>query len=273
MAIKETIMAGGIIFGRMMQRSPVGHKGKRAGRANPTIEEVQRNNDRYAERDLAIKLCHNYIPGDIHLTSTYGGIEPSAEVAKRHVTNFLPRLKRLYEKAGITFKYILVTEYLNKRIHHHLIIPKGLSREEIEAAWGQGSIFMSPLYKDKDYRELAHYLIKETSKTFRDPEATFRKRYTCSRNIETPPVYRELIHDHEVEGEPEPIRGYYIDKDSVYRGENPFTERLYVEYIMLPIDIYHTRVRFNNKEKRKYKRENYDNWLRKNGERQIVIDI
>ena len=49
------------------------------------------------------------------------------------------RLKRLYKANGKELKYIYVTEVSSKgRVHHHLLINRGVDRDAIEKAWGNG---------------------------------------------------------------------------------------------------------------------------------------
>ena len=86
-----------------------------------TKEEIRAANVRQAARRLARKINANFKPGDYHITLTYR--EPvSNEEAEKRIQNFLDRMRDRFKRRGFSFKYILVTEYKNKRIHHHIII-------------------------------------------------------------------------------------------------------------------------------------------------------
>jgi hypothetical protein len=67
-----------------------------------------------------------------------------------------------------------------KRVHHHIVISCGLSRDELEAIWGKGRARTDRLQADRyGYTALARYLMKE-------PEGA--KRYFCSRNLKEPVI-------------------------------------------------------------------------------------
>lgn len=271
-AVKETIIAGKLIFERLISRKAVRAGEKRKAKSEPTIESVERVNRRNAERTLQIKLHHNFKPGDFFVALTYGGEAPTLEEADKAFKKFRDKLRRQCKRDGVEFKWIAVTEWNNKRVHHHIVLNKVLTEEELRDLWPYGQAHIRVLSKSGDWRKLGEYLIKETDKTFRDPDAPGRLRYSCSRNLTMPMVYREEIAVSEVFEEPEPVKGYYIDKSSFYRGENPFTGRPYSEYVMIPIDDGRTRKRFNRK-RVKYREERYDKWIREHAERQLEIEL
>ena len=86
-----------------------------------TREEMQEANMRQAARKLARKINANFKPGDWNITLTYR-TEPTTEMAQETISKFLDRMRDRYKRRGFQFKYILVTEYESKRIHHHIII-------------------------------------------------------------------------------------------------------------------------------------------------------
>ena len=84
-----------------------------------------------------------------------------------------------YKKHGLELKYIQATEYLNKAIHHHIIINnvndgKETSLQYVNRIWGsitKGHPKYVPLYDEGEYRKLADYFVKETDKTFRNEDS------------------------------------------------------------------------------------------------------
>ena len=95
-----------------------------------------------------------------------------------------------YRKQGLEFKWVAVTEYENKAIHHHLVV-NGIDSRILTRLWSYGRMHIASLDDTGDYIQLAEYLVKETSKTFRNPNATQKKRWRCSRNLKRPESKKE----------------------------------------------------------------------------------
>lgn len=198
--------------------------GIRGGTRKKTSEEIALANMRQAVRKLARKINANFRPGDWHVTLTYRKeARPSPEDAKKIIRQFISRMRGRYRRAGFQFRYILVTEYENRAVHHHLIINQVNDGEKTSADWvrdcwkGNGNPKFVGLYDTGEYQGLAEYLIKETDKTFRkSPE---KQRYTCSRNLVEPNPERITRTVKKMwELDPKPRKGYYIAPDSIYNG-------------------------------------------------------
>ncbi|WP_206460410.1 rolling circle replication-associated protein [Anaerovorax sp. IOR16] len=266
-------VAGNTIFvkvsGKRAKRAP---GETRSERKNPTTEEVEKLNEKYAAQKLGIIINHNFKNGDLHIVLTYAGKEPSKEDAKKHLEKFKRDLAKLYKKYGIILKWVTATEYENKRIHHHMVCTGGVEIFEIAKLWKYG--FIRPTYLDDtgDYRKLANYLIKETSKTFRKTDAVSKRRYNCSRSIERPITNKEEVSGRMLWNDPSPLKGYYIDQDSIYRGEQIFTGRPYLEYVMVSMEE-EPRIKKWGRGKKIKQGICFDGWLRKNREKQIEIPI
>jgi hypothetical protein len=233
-ARKDTVVANRAIYVKICDRRRPAPKGKRTAKGNPTPTEVARHNEHVAIRGLSIKLDANFLPGDYHLVLTYAGAPPTPEEAKRHIENFSRRIARKYKKMGVLCKWICTTEYMHGRIHHHFILTAGVPLGEIAAVWGYGRIRNSFLYGESFWK-LARYIIKETRKTFSEPEAAFKRRYSCSRSVCTPEVRTEYVIMPDLEDDPKPLRGYSVDPDTIYRGMNPLTGRRDMESTMIAI--------------------------------------
>lgn len=270
--IQETIPAGNLVYRKITGRKQTGPKKKRAKKSQPTTEEVEKNNQRYAERDLLLKINYNLEVDDWHLVFTYRGVEPTQDEAYEFLKEFKRNLLTLYRKHGVILKWIEATEYEDERIHHHFFISKGIDLIEIKNTWGRGKMLAVPLYEEGNYRKLAAYMIKETSKTIKSDNPFSAKRFRCSRTIKNPPVFREEVKVSKLIEDPKPIKGYYIDQESIYKGVNPETERQYIEFIMLPIEGEQQAKKINGR-KVKYKKDSADWWLKKYKDKQIEIDI
>ena len=230
-----TCMAGLTVF-RSIKSVASSSREKRRGEKNkPTREAAMKANQKAAEKKLAMKLNHNFKPGDYHITLTYDGEAPTPEEARKDKQNFLRRLKYECDKIGIEFKRIDVTEYLNARIHHHMVITH-MDSDIINRAWKKGHVYFSTLNNTGDYSGLAMYLIKETSKTFRDDSNPNKRRYSQSRNIVMPEIKREIVSGRTLKQDIKPLKGYMLIEDSVNRYEHPFTHAECLDYMMIAID-------------------------------------
>lgn len=204
-----------------------------------TREEIQEANMKQAARQLARKINANFRPGDWHVTLTYRPKErPDPETAQKYITDFLAAMRAEYKKHGYQLKYIQVTEYKRKAIHHHLILNnintgRKTTTDFVRRFWkGKGNPNFKPMYDNGEYSKLADYLIKETEKTFREKDSPVKQRYSCSRNLITPKPRIRMRKAKTWKQDPKPRQGYYIDKDSLYNGVDKLGYR-YQRYIMI----------------------------------------
>lgn len=169
------------------------------------------------------------------MTVTYAGEPPSVAEAKKEITNFKRRMKREFEKLGKEFRWIEVTEHENKRIHHHMIIPY-IDNETIRKHWNHGRWWTSTLDRSRNYKKLAEYLIKETTKTMRKPGSETKQRWSASRNLVRPVIKREIIEPRAMFERPRALKGYEIIADSIVTYTHPFTGIDHMEYMMISTD-------------------------------------
>lgn len=211
-----------------------GNHGSHVERTNPTPEDVKRYNEYLSEQKLRWLLNKNFHPGDWHIVLTYKkNVRPSPEESKKVLDAFMGRMKYRYKKSGRPFRWVLVTEYKNKGIHHHLIlndVPEVL--EYVRQSWPHGRPHFTRLDESNDYAALAHYLIKETRKTFREKAGPHRQRYSHSRNLEIPKTKVTIIRAAEWRKEPRAPKGWYIVKDSIRNGVSKLTGYPYQRYTL-----------------------------------------
>ena len=271
MAERITTVCGSTIFVKIRQTKEKGTGIKRKARKNPTLESVMLINQRNAEIDLSMKLNHNFVGGDVHAVLTYKELLPK-EKMKKELDKFIRALRRrMRTDEGKELKLIHATEYENARPHHHIVC-NVQDIHMLEKLWSAGWIKTSVLDDSRDYRKLAEYIIKETSKTFRNPDAFMSRRYSCTRSIKTPASKVEEVSAARLVADPRPIKGYYIDRDSVYRGENPFSGMPYLEYVMISDNAETPRLTHWRRGKTvKRKDQNYSGWIRQNMPQQLVI--
>ncbi len=208
-------------YTKMQQRVS---KGKRSKRKRETQPKQNNLNDKNARRYLNQLINGNFKKNDYHVTCTYREefLPETLEDAEKEVRNFLRRISYRMKKANQELKYILVTEYSTKResdkpvrIHHHITINQGLSRDDIENLWTK------PKEKGKKHREsigfintdrlqpdenglsaLSNYLAKH-------PRG--KKRWSSSRNL-VRPESRTNDHKYSRRGI-EKVAKNQVDKD------------------------------------------------------------
>lgn len=268
--IKETCVAGSTIDVNYRISSPKKKGEKRIPQANITPEKVQKINDRNAEKDLTRILNHNFIPGDWHQVLTYSGKEPTEAQAKKDRGAFLRKLDAEFKKIGKVLKYVCVTEFRHERIHHHIVC-SFIDYEIIAKLWKHGDVRPTLMKRDRNYKRLAAYLIKETTKTFRDETSAFKRRYSCSRTIERPEVRKEYVSFKHLSEDPKPLAGYYIDQDTLRKGTHEVTNYPYLEYTMISLTE-EPRIKKWKRGKKIKSKENYNYLLRGLG-REEQIDF
>lgn len=200
---------------------------ERCKKQKRTPADIQRQNETNRWRKIQRIILANFKEGDWHLILKYGkGNRPETyEAAKEHRRKFLARMRVAFNKAGIQFKWIAVTERGKKRqiLHHHLIIEDinrgGISTVElVKKLWDHGGQFFSSLYEDGEYEKLAEYIVKAETK-----EEGEWCTYSRSRNLVVPQPRRELIHHRRWRNPPAAPKGWYVVKDSIWNGMNPVT--------------------------------------------------
>ena len=231
--VKEICVAGAVVDIRIIGCN-TSHNSFRESKHSPTAEAVQKNNDRIAVRRLSRLINANFFPGDCHLVLTYTS-EPSKTEAKKELKNFIRRMKREFKKKGKEMRYITVTEHLNKRIHHHVIM-SCIDLSVINRQWRHGIVRVSLLDKTRNYRKLAEYLVKETTKTFRNPDSEMRRRYSAGQNMTRPRVLKIYTDGSILNNPPIVIDGYILDEDSIRSYDHPVTGITHQSYCMVSLE-------------------------------------
>lgn len=175
----------------MFDTTPVKHRSKRKNvnpaeldpREQDKYYKQQNLNDNRTKRYCSLLAMTNFKVGDYFFSPTYSDryLPKDYEEAKQKANNFLRRLKRMAKKKGCELKYICVTEVgsIHGRYHHHFIVNKdcGLSREEIEAAWGYGHCNTKI---NQDTAECVGYILK-AGRAYKG-----QRLYMASRNLKKP---------------------------------------------------------------------------------------
>lgn len=166
-------------------------------------------------------ILNNFKPGDWWVKLGFKN-QVTEEEANRQINNFLRRYKYYLQKQGKEFKYIGIMECgaKNSNWHLHLVIEKS-DLETLSKIWGNGGVFITQLFAEGNFYELAKYIRKEVSG---------KKRLKQSRNLKAPEIDVKEVGKREVRklerGEMIKIpQSYYLVENSFY--ENEFTGTRY----------------------------------------------
>lgn len=229
-----------------------GAKGeKRAPRKKATPEQIRRQNQWNKEKLVLRLIRTNFHRGDLWITLKFPkGTRMKGKELKEIRKDFLLELRKAYRKRGSELKYICRLE-IGKRggPHIHMIINalpgQPGTADMIQEIWEKYGkyLYFTPLYEDGDFKQLAVYITKPLEKEQIEGQLTLfgdeedRKifsAYSHSKNLvlpeqETHRYKRRTVRKLVQEG-PKPAPGYYIDRDSIRYGINPYTGMSYYYY-------------------------------------------
>lgn len=172
------------IYGRSMEQTA------RKEKLNLTRERQQQLNTRRAKRWLVLLLEENFsYYKDVHVTLTYAGSEPSLERCRKDVRNFLLRVKRQREKRGLEElkRVYSVGHDKDQRIHVHMVMNGGISRDELEKMWGKGYANTIRLQKQGGgLQGMANYLYRQNEKARDNGERAGCHMWCASKNLKKP---------------------------------------------------------------------------------------
>lgn len=235
--IEKVVKAGKTI--EVTKTHSIRYPGKKIPRSpnkSQTPEDVKKINERNAETNLRHLINTNFGYQDIHLVLTYRREKRPAtpEAAKADLEKFLRKLRNHFKKRNQELKYIAVTEYKNKAVHHHLII-SSMDTRALTDLWPHGQPRPTYLDSSGQYGQLASYLIKETSKTFNSDDSVHGKRWCASKNLEKPKITTRIIAANTWQKDPKPRKGYFIEKGSEKSGYSEISGYPYQFYRLIKL--------------------------------------
>ena len=245
----------------MLFRSYYGNYGakgeKRAKRDKPTPEQMEYTNRKNRSRNIRYLIKANFTTQDLFVTLTYRqGTRKGLDEAAKDVRGLIRKLRPKYKKLGIPLKYIYTCEIGERGgIHTHLIINDcGNTMRLISELWTRGHPNYKNLYDEGNYEQLADYMAKVPgSKEGTTKAQQCRKKpeyvYSHSRILEkvepevhvysrrTVKAIQEAIEQGATTHEQSKYitEGYYIDRDSIRSGVNPYTGISYLEFTEVPL--------------------------------------
>ena len=159
-------------------------------------------------------------------------------------------MRREYKKRDFPFKWIYRIEVGKKGgIHIHILINRLVGEATdmlIQKKWKYGRANYTAIYANGGYEQLESYIVKQPQEQEIEQLSLFPKeeqreliRYSCSRNLIRPvperQVYSRWTVRKLIENGPTATKGYFIDKNSIVYGINPYTGMSYYRYTELKI--------------------------------------
>lgn len=241
-----------------------GAKGeKRAEKKKPTKEQIARQNQTNRVIRMRRLIKANFKEKDYWCCLQYPkGFRLPLKEVKKDVKEFLRLLRKEYRARNKELKHIKRLE-IGKYggIHAHIIVPriwtaqtdiildecwqKAISKRKIRT---EGLLDYKTIYEYGGYQALAEYICKipkEESKEYQQlclfpvEEQKQLLSVSTSRNLIRPePKRKKYSHwtmRRILENGPKPRDGFFIDKDSIICGINPYTGMSYYKYTEIRI--------------------------------------
>lgn len=207
-----------------------------------TPEDVARQNFwkkcQYLRRTMEL----NFRGGDLFVTLTCRPEErPTDEDAPRVIRAFRDKVAAEFKRQGWQFKYIITCE-TGKRgaTHWHMIVNSEYSAKTttwdiIRRHWTRGRPKMVALDDNRDYKQLAEYIVKETRYRMERERTIEKLSYISSRNLIRPQEHKRKMKAKKWKNPPTAPKGYMIKPDSVINGFNKYTGLPYQKYTIVRI--------------------------------------
>lgn len=175
-------------------------RGTRSKKEKDSVQKQVDWNDKNSKRRFLQLVNTNFGEGDLHVSLTYStaNLPTSCADAEHELRNFLRRVKDKRKKSGLPpLKYIAIPVCTFKkdgitpaRIHHHVIMNGGLSRDEIEdlwrkrrkAGWKKGERIG---FANADNLQAGEYGFAELCE-YLSKQAGGKKRWSSSQNLDKP---------------------------------------------------------------------------------------
>lgn len=210
---------------------------KREPKRKKTPEEMARQNHWRRCRELRRIIELNFGEGDFHVTLTCRKEDrPAKEDAVMLIRYFRDKLRNAYKKQGWDLKYIITCETGERgAVHWHMIVNDMHNTytstvKMIRELWEWGRVHFTPLDGTGDYRQLAEYIVKETTKRIRNEETIEKLSYMASRNLKRPQVKTKKVDAKVWRKSPVIPEGYYLVPGTLVNGINKFTGLPYQHY-------------------------------------------
>lgn len=223
-----------------------GAPGKKRGRKKkPTPDQMERVNQ-YNKAKRARQMLREYFQeNDWYFTLTYKKeLRPSCmEECKKEFSKIIRKIRDDYRKRGYGLFWINnIENTTTNNWHIHLVLnalPDVDAEPYMKQFWKYGRPRPTALYKDGGFRNLSEYLTKD-EKTKKEwvgkgvlDHGVTEASHSHSRNMPLKPPKVDILQRWPKEAKAK--KGWYIDKETLHEGINPFTGYKYRHYTMFPL--------------------------------------
>lgn len=220
---------------------------KRAPKTKATREQIKKQNQWKKETEVRRTIKLNFEPYDLWNTLKYPeGTRLTLEEVNGHLKCFFDKMRRRYKKRGRPFKWIKRLDISSRGgIHIHILVNRLQGAPDtdivIQECWPYGRVYYTNIYEQGGYEALAEYITKKPDEEmegqlslFPEEDRKAFRTYSSSRNLVRPEPERKHYARRTLrklfEEGPTPTPGFYIDKNSIIYGINPYTGMSYYRY-------------------------------------------
>lgn len=226
--IEQTVIAGEVIEKRKYHTFQHPKGGHRAKNSEPSPERIKKSNMRRRGDRLRWLMNANFNDRDFwSMTLTYRpGEEPTSIRAVRDdAADFIKRLRKCARLFGTEIRYIYVIGAGPHRRHVHITVNALPDMAIFKGCWIHGHVSMTQLYSEGQYKDLAEYYMQNAIETKEQEIALGEKpgrMYVVSQNLTQPVIEKKVVHAKTFRETPKPVKGYHIEKDSIWYGITMF---------------------------------------------------
>ena len=197
-------------------------KGPRKKKKESTPERIKKANLRRRTDRLRQLMNANFDDTCWSLTLTYRkGEEPkSIRAVRKDAADFVRKLRQCARLFGVDVKFIYTIGAGKHRRHIHITVNSLPDMAIFAGCWIHGHVSMTKLYSNGQYRDLVDYYILNGQETKEQEEALGEspgQMYVTSKNL-TQPIEKKRMIFGRFKGDPETVPGYYLEKESIYKG-------------------------------------------------------
>lgn len=189
---------------------------------NKTTEIQQIVNDRNAMRRYGILANANFKKGDYFVTYTFkrGTLPPSAEECKRIFAKYRRKIRAVYQKKGLDFKYLYVFEHEGVRPHFHMLFNNdGVNMADLPE-WEYATPHIEIL-DNREYHTVGEYFVKSVYDMEKGEYCPKGEIGSSRGNLFRPEPTVTVLDGPDWKDIPEEEDGYEIDYESI---DNGYTE-------------------------------------------------
>lgn len=211
-------------------------EGSRRKKENKTKEAQKLVNIRRVIKKLTRILNANFDDTSLYITFSYiKDKRPlTKEELRKDIDKLLRKFRTLYKKQSKVLKYVWVAEVGERgAVHIHAVVNE-IETSQLKNVWSKGWISIKPLDSSGQYRKLASYFVKYSTKTKKTEKEITGRYYNSSKNLIIPEPKKEVVSGRNAYNHKITVpSGWYLDKESVVEAWHEVTGYMYFTYTLI----------------------------------------